>query len=757
MHHSSKNVRRSTALMWGLVLLGAANAVLAEPVADASTDSANRASSVQIEEIVVSARRRDESLHDTPVAISAVSAAQLEDKGSTNIGDLQGAVPNLLITSQSTGANATNLSIRGLAFADIEKSFDPTVGVAIDGVFVGTSTGQLLDDYDLASIEVLRGPQGTLFGRNTIGGVINLTRTRPTGEWGGKFEIDYGSFNTLAYRGILNAPLIPEVLAGKFWYFENQSDGYYTNGITGRPAGGSYDRNFGAAFLFTPPGTQFDALLTVEKQIIAVDVVHSNLADSGDLFCLIGEPAGQCNRNYKNDLYTVFNSPGRADAQFGNVTLSMNWQLPGVKLTSVTGYRRSDEHQDDDFDSSSAHYYYATRVQPFHEFTEELRAAGKITNALDYVTGVYYYDHAYALDQQTLLGFLGTPAPITTFQSVLGTSQSEAVFADLNWNFIDQWRLNFGGRYTRDKKTLNNTDGGVFLGAPSATFDKFTPKVGIDYRPTSDYMFYASYSVGYRAGGFSNRAGDVFSTNTPFQPETVDSTEIGAKMEFFDKRLALNTAVFYSKYKDLQQSTTVAGGPTGNETIISNVGSATIKGVELEATAIATSYLSFSASLGTLSSKFNGFITHAPDGKGGLTTVDYSNVDPIYNPSITSNVSADLHFAASQGEIHANVGWRHIASYDQQISQGPSIVAPSGVIIVEGNDPRVHSPAQNLLDASLSRSFDLPDHTKWKMTIYGRNLLNDRGPASAFTVAGLWAFATAREPRSFGGKLDFQF
>src|SRR5439155_24561567 len=105
----------------------------------------------------------------------------------TNIGDLQGAVPNLLITTQSTGANATNLSIRGLSFADVEKSFDPTVGVVIDGVFIGTSTGQLLDDFDLAKIEVLRGPQGTLFGRNTIGGVINLTRTRPTGEWGGKF------------------------------------------------------------------------------------------------------------------------------------------------------------------------------------------------------------------------------------------------------------------------------------------------------------------------------------------------------------------------------------------------------------------------------------------------------------------------------------------------------------------------------------------------------------------------------------------
>ena len=155
--------------------------------------SATDSSDTAVGEIIVSARRRNESVQDAPLAITALSPAQMESTGSRSISDLQGAAPNVLITKQVSGASAANISIRGIAFADIEKSFDPSVGVLIDGVYIGTSTGQLLDFFDLESIEILRGPQGTLFGRNTIGGVINLQRSRPTGKFGGKFELGYGS------------------------------------------------------------------------------------------------------------------------------------------------------------------------------------------------------------------------------------------------------------------------------------------------------------------------------------------------------------------------------------------------------------------------------------------------------------------------------------------------------------------------------------------------------------------------------------
>ena len=158
--------------------------------------------STNANQIIVTARRREESLQDTPIAITAINAAMLENKNSLNIGDLQGEAPNLLITQQNSGAAAANLSIRGLTYADVEKSQEPTVGVVIDGVFLGTNTGQLLDFFDIEQIEVLRGPQGTLFGRNTIGGVINIRRSRPTFETGLKAEISAARFGTYSGRAV---------------------------------------------------------------------------------------------------------------------------------------------------------------------------------------------------------------------------------------------------------------------------------------------------------------------------------------------------------------------------------------------------------------------------------------------------------------------------------------------------------------------------------------------------------------------------
>src|SRR5580704_10927405 len=181
-------------------------------VASADTPETPAGTSGQIEEIVVSARRRTETVQDTPISITTISTSQMESVANVKVSDIQGAVPNLIMTQQATGGAALNMSLRGLSFADVEKSFDPTVAVVVDGAFVGTSTGQLLDFFDISSIEVLRGPQGTLFGRNTIGGVINVQRTRPADEYTGKFELEGGSYNTITGRGVFNAPLIKGLL-----------------------------------------------------------------------------------------------------------------------------------------------------------------------------------------------------------------------------------------------------------------------------------------------------------------------------------------------------------------------------------------------------------------------------------------------------------------------------------------------------------------------------------------------------------------
>jgi iron complex outermembrane receptor protein len=580
--------------------------------------------------------------------------------------------------------------------------------------------------------------------------VINITRSRPTGEWGGKFDASYGSFDSRAVRAVFNAPLVENVLAGKAFYFDNRSDGFYRNGVTGEHVGGNENKNFGAALLLTPPDTGIDALLTLEKQTQEFQPVNSNISRSGEVFCLF-EPASQCNRNTTSDLYTVFNDPTRATYSSPAATLEVGFSLGSVHITSVTGYRDSEEDQSQDFDASTADLYFVHRFQTFHQASQELRAAGKFSDTFDYVVGGYYYDSGYRLTQFTRVFGADLPAP----QIARGTAQSTAAFADFIWQFAPHYRLNFGGRYTEDKKGFNNTFG-VLLGDSEKSFNKFTPKVALDWRPNDAYMFYASWSQGYRSGGYSNRANTAISSTTPFGPETVDSAEVGAKLEFADRRVALNVALFHSKYQDLQQSTTIPGGPTGNETIITNVGSAIIRGAELDFTARATRNLTLNGALGLQDSHFSSFLTQAPV-NGVLRTFDYSANHLIYSPDVTGSLGAEYTIPTSFGELHTNLTYRHIASYDQQISDGSTSPPPAtGIIVVPGNDPRVKADAQNLLDASVSSLFDM-GHGKARVMVYGRNLTDDRGPNAAFTVAGLFSFASAREPRTYGVQLGYEF
>jgi iron complex outermembrane receptor protein len=738
----------------GVGALGLASGIAAAPAwaqnLPAEVDSASTG------EIIVSARRREEALRDTPVAITAVNAAALEAKASVNIGDIMGAAPSVMITQQNSGAAAANVAIRGLSFADVDKSFDPTVAVVVDGVFIGSSTGQFFDFFDISQIEVLRGPQGTLFGRNTIGGVINIRRTRPKFEFSGKVEASYGNYDTWATRAVVNIPVIDDVLAIKPFYFHNQSDGYYRHGITGERTGGSNSENFGVAALLQP-SSNFDALLTLEKQVQDFVPVNSSITKTGEVFCAF-EPANECNRNTTTDLYTVFGTPGTSHYESPAATLEMNLDAGPVKLTSVTGYRKSDEAQTQDFDGSSADIYFSARSQNYRQFSQELRASGKLSESLDYVVGGYFFKSRYSLLQSTRIT-LGAP-PAVTEQANIGHARSLAFFGDFNWAFADRWRLSFGGRWTQDRKqNMARVDADQFPNA-SVTNSKFTPKIGIDFHPNPDMMLYASWSRGYRSGGFSGRGTTLFSATTAYGPETVDSFEGGFKGSLFNGLIELNVAAFLADYKDLQQNTTIpTQSGVGSETIVTNVGSAKLKGVEVEFTAHPAQGLTLSGSLGLLDNNLKDFISQGAISATvpGARTIDYSNVSMIYAPKTTLSLNANYKVPTGFGEVVANLGYRHISPYDQQIGLDATATYPAtGTVVVPRNDPRLRSDTQDLVDTSLTTRFDLAGHTA-RVTVFGRNLLDDRGPNAAFTVAGLWSFSSAREPRTYGVILGYEF
>lgn len=764
------------------VMAGSALAVFAMPaLADTVTPAAPTAApdASDAGAIIVTARRRSESLETTPVAITAITGSMLENKGSANIGDLSGAAPGLLITQQNSGAQAANLSIRGLTYADVEKSQTPTVGVVVDGVTIGTNTGQLQDAFDIAQIEVLRGPQGTLFGANTIGGVLIIQRTLPTMEPGAKLEATYGQWNTWDAKAIVNYGN-GSSWGVKGWYFHDNSDGYYYNTTSKSRTGGGKGDSYGASLLFKPVGTGFDAQLTVEQLVQSFTPVNISLTKPSEAFYGIA--------TVPTNLYQVSDAPTFSHYHAPAVTLNANYDAGFIKLTSITGWRHSNESQTQDF--ATAGFYYALRNQHYTQWSQELRGSGKISHNLDYVVGGYYFDSHYDLTQYTSIGkgdaLYTSPNPSATApgeQVVHGHTRSFAAFGDFNWAFADKFRLTFGGRWSHDNKKLDNGFYNVvngadttfaLVGSGNASFSKFTPKVGLDYRPNRDAMIYASWSRGYRSGGFSARAATPQTAATPFQPETVDAFELGTKLDLLDRKLQINLAGYVSDYKNMQQNLTLPGGPTGNQTVTGNVpGGALIKGVEGDVTLRPMAGLRLTATAAYMTSHFRNYVVggvcatppagsgaKCPTANGGIVPFDYSANDLIYAPRFSGSISAEYTVPTSFGKVVTSIGVRHISPYDEQISVAGTVPTVSGGTVtsdtVTGNDPRVRTATQDLVDASMTVDFKLSGADAY-FRIFGRNLANIHTTTAAFTVAGEWSFGSALEPRTYGGTIGIKF
>lgn len=720
--------------------------------ADAAAPTADQTATADPGDIVVTARQRSETLSTTPLSVTAVSPVQLEAANALTIQDISGSVPNLIIQPVGAGPSAAAIAIRGIVFADIEKSFDPAVGVLVDGIFIGTNTGQLLDFFDIASLEVLRGPQGTLFGRNTIGGVVNIRRTRPTGVFGGKAEVTFGNYGLFEAKGVVNFPIIKDVLAVKIFEQHSYSDGFYNNVTLDRSEPKTRSDNFGAAFLFTPTPT-FEALLTVEKQTQRGHTYNASGSTTGDVVCIVA-PADQCNRNLGDDLYTTFtqfDNPTRYSSPA--VTLEMNWDVSdAVKLTSITGWRKDDEIFYQDFDGTSVPFYETIRDQYYRQFSQELRLSAKVTNTLDFVSGLYYFDSKYANHQTTFLGpVLGG---VTVNQFAAQRSKSYAAYLDVNWAFADHFRITAGGRYTKDEKSFDNRFPGAFDVSASDSWKKFTPKVSVDWRPNDDLMLYAIYSRGYRAGGFNGRATSISTSQTSYDPETVDSYEIGLKAQAFDKRLSFNLAGFATKYDNKQEGIirrTPPGSPNTNETVVSNAASAKIRGIEADLTARPMQGLSITASAGYLKSNYEDYLTLNPL---TLAPIDLSGLDLTFNPSFTGSISGNYTFETGLGDVTLASNYRHISRYYTAITPDPS-------------NPNPAAPTQNVIagrtrpldqwDASVAFAPNIGGDIKPRINLYMRNILDKRGISSNTIVPGLFKTPAAREPRTYGIEVGFKF
>ena len=580
-----------------------------------------------LEDIVVTAERRETNLQSTPISISAVTAAGLQAEGIRNINDLNATLPNLTTTTGPQGSADANFFIRGVGQFDFIATNDPGVGVYVDGVYLGRTVGALIDSSDVARVEVLRGPQGTLFGRNTLGGAISITSKQPKlGDFAVDAGISGGSRSRIDGDASVNVPL-GDSAALRVSGFERYQDGFATRAYDGVRFGKT-KRYGGRAQLLLKPTDR----LTID---LSADYSNdkSNPAPSVLLAIVPAPffpPGAAAQIQNPNNFYAVneSNSPESKNIIYG-FSGTVAYDLGGVTLKSISAYRHLNALSTSDPDGTLYRLY--DQMAPTHQeqYSEELQATGSLLdNHLDFVVGAYYFHEK--VDQTLFLCFAPiTPTPTAFFnacntwnQGNLQKTDSYAGFGQLRYHFTDALSVTVGGRYTSETKTdisnqafdfrpagLQVAPGVVIPGFYSPivtdlpgrlTFHRFTPKVGAEYQADNNLLLFASWARGFRSGGFNGRLIAPQATIPTYNPDTTDSYEAGIKTDFLDRRVRLNATGFYTTYKGIQQ--TISVPVTQFE--VANAGNADIYGFEAELTVAPIDAFRVNASLGYAHSKF---------------------------------------------------------------------------------------------------------------------------------------------------------
>ncbi|MED5437311.1 MAG: TonB-dependent receptor, partial [Pseudomonadota bacterium] len=636
-----------------------------------------------IEEIVVTARKKEENIQETALSVSALSARDIENRVPTDIRDLAADSPNLIIDDLQQGPGSpTAIFIRGVGVSDVEKNFDPTTGVVLDGVFIGANSGAMLKTIDLESVEILRGPQGTLFGRNTVAGVINLTRTKPTGEMGGKIRVGYGDYDTSVIDGIFNFGT-PDAAFKITGTHREQKEGYLTNAVDGKDLGREEYTQITLNSLFqVSENLEVELTLTDEQQDQDAHTAL-NLGGATTWWCAV---YGQCSPGLgvpqSGDRYTVYNNePKRRDASFESFTgiIEVRWDISdNHKLDYILGRKTTDEVVDQDWDGTPLTLYHTDRNAEYEQTSHEIRLTSDLDGSLNYVVGVYKWDSEYTIPMESRIGFFDLFGAVPTQDPLIVVpiynythqeTDSIAAFFEADYDINDQITLTVGGRYIDEEKSSNACQGaGPYPDCAAINtyaeknWTKFTPKVAVSYQANEDVLYYLSYSQGYRSGGFNGRWGNEFSAVRPYKPETVTNIELGLKSTLMDNRLRVNVAVFDMEYEDKQLDVDIPDtlAAIGRATVTDNVAEASFKGIELELYAIITQNFSIDLNVGYLDASYDEFFA---DFNGSGTPADYTYLEPLRAPDLTWTLGLTYEWEAGPGLAYIRASAHHIGEH----------------------------------------------------------------------------------------------
>lgn len=739
----------------GLLLVSAA-AVQLVALAPAMAQSAGDASEARDSNvIIVTANKREQDIQDIAGAVAAVSGEALSQRGITDPSDLQYLTPSLQV-GKSQGNTA--FTIRGVGFNTVGS---PAVAVHVDGVFQPRPGMGDLAQIDVDRVEVLRGPQGTLYGRNANGGVINFLSTRPTDKFEGQFKARYASYDEIYLEGIVNVPLGDRAGARFVVAHNDQKDGFVKN-VAGGPD--LFDEGFTAARLALDFNVSENLKLQFTGSYVERDgAIYSSIGQTmpsttgvrgapfGDLFAFGGNLYAALGAQWSAlPNTTTANDPSSSDRKAVNVSGVIDWNVGDFKVRSITGYQDFSEDHRSDFDGTNKTIYQGKIIRDSETFTQELNVSGRI-GPVDLIVGGFYLDEKYSQDlsiNQPNGNGSFLPGALLSFVTPYYNTKAAAVFTDMTINLSDNFRISGGLRYSHDTQStyqdfriLANIrvapgtviSPGVQCNAalPDLKFSSTTPRVGIQYDASDNTTFYGNYTEGFKVGGYNTDG----TCNDPYEPEEIKSFEVGVKNTLMDGKLSLNLTGFYYKYKNLQVQQIIGTGVS-----IINAPRAEIKGLEIESAWRASKSFGAFASIALLDAKYTEFTL--PDGAQGPTPINVAGNRLNNSPKLSINLGFDV--TPKVDVFGGSINFRADGSYRSE-----TFVREINNPLLERNDPYfIANAALTWTDAS----------EKFLVRGFVTNLFNE-----VYLTQSQWSApiqtrtVSYNQPRQYGVELQVKF
>jgi iron complex outermembrane recepter protein len=755
-----------------------------------------------VEEMVVTAQRRRQNLQQTPISITAVSGEALRERGVVDLSGVAETTPNLQLTTSGNGSGGSSFAqvfIRGVGQPDFIITKDPAVGIYVDGVYLARAPGALLELLDIERIEVLRGPQGTLFGKNTAGGAISVITKQPEGDLSGAAELRAGTYARRDISGSFQVPIVEDHLFLRASGMSLGQDGYYERlergAIDDRTAdGNSVNVHSGRLSLRWAPNDDVDLVLAADTTIqreTATDYQALDITDSPNISLfnrLVLQPMGQTydKRWIPREPWTTYStSPSYSNTDVWGTSGTLSWSLGPVQLKSITAYRALRVATKTDADGTPFDIVASDGIHvDQNQFSEELQVSGHAWERLNWLVGLWYFqEHAKdvqssrqlvglfetleaaplrsidppgmmgvcpgdAAAPMTCLGGMGNMQNLRFDQTRLGKrdlkGRSYAAFGQATYKILEPLSVTAGARLSREEKEfkyfetrpLQNNRVSFDNVKSEPSWNVFTPKLGIEYQVTPDLMAYASYALGFKAGGVNGRPTrpDLF---TSFGPEWLTTYEVGAKSEWLDKRVRLNLALFFSQYDDIQITRNTVDSDGAFIRVEQNAGDANIYGFEAEATAVPVRGLNLSAGIGYTHFKFSSLLPQMAAPGTPLLTLD--NKLP-FNPEWVSTASAAYRIPIGQaGFIIPRVDFYY----------------SSGYFIDIDNTPKVEQDPYALLHARLTYT---PRNATWELYAAMTNITQEAVIGSGVAAPANGSYIVSyRPPRMFFAGARFNF